>query len=565
MDQQHCAYLRYAEQFVQTALLPGFEVCVIAKKCKANLQTYLGVTESDLRIDFAYATPDQAGPIGMFEPHTNDPNPARPAVSETPPFPGPLWLQYGLLAAMALAVSAVMFGSLHHTFLHVPADNNEGWNAYHALSALSGGVLYPPADALISTNYPPLSFFIVGFAGRLIGDNIIAGRLISIMSLLAVSINVFWLTRLLGGARFFAAFSSLLFLLYVGENGADYIAMNDPQWLGHAFATLGAAFFLVAQERSRPMRYVLLSGLLCVIGVSIKQNLVVLPLALFVWSLFNGRRHLWSWASLSLLIGSILLLLAIMRYGPVLLEDIFLHQRVISVRKFESNVIRFVMPLVPLLVYAAILSAAMWREQRTRFALLYVLIAGALGLFFLSGELCDVNMVFDLIIALCISAGLFGTCVMSVFKSYRQWTAAVALILTSVCLPALGQSMLDSRERVRQDHSLGRAYQDLIGAIAASTGPVACEMTSLCYWAGKSFELDAHNYLQKIKKGKVSPDLLRKLIDDQYFSYLEATAPPARMRASTASMVGDDLSSDVDAHYVIVSQVGEQRLLAPRR
>jgi hypothetical protein len=37
-----------------------------------------------------------------------------------------------------------------------------------------------------------------------------------------------------------------------------------------------------------------------------------------------------------------------------------------------------------------------------------VLIAGALGLFFLSGELCDVNIAFDLIIALCITAGLLG-------------------------------------------------------------------------------------------------------------------------------------------------------------
>jgi 4-amino-4-deoxy-L-arabinose transferase-like glycosyltransferase len=475
-------------------------------------------------------------------------------------------LQAAILAAMVLAVLIVTLGSLHHTFLHVPTDNNEGWNAYHALIALSGGVLYPPPDSLISTNYPPLSFFIVGFAGKLIGDNIIAGRLISILSLLAVSINVFWLTRLLGGERFFAAFSSLLFLLYIGVNAAGYVAMNDPQWLGHAFTTSGAVFFLIAQERSQAMRFVLLSSLLCVIGVFIKQNLVVLPLALFVWSLFNGRRHLLSWTLLSLVIGSTLLLLAILSYGPVLLQDIFLHQRVISVRKFESNVIRFVMPLVPLLVYAAILSAAMWRDRRIRFALLYVLIAGALGLFFLSGELCDVNIVFDLIIALCIIAGLFGTWVMSMLtESYRQWTAAVALILASVCLPGLGQSILDSRERVREDHRLRQAYQDLISELAASPGPVACEMTSLCYWAGKSFELDAHNYLQKIKKGKVSPELLRKLIDEQFFSYLEAAAPRARMRSVTASMVGDDLSSDVEAHYIVVKQVGEQRLLAPSR
>ena len=34
------------------------------------------------------------------------------------------------------------------TFLHVPLDPNEGWNAYHALAATSGGTLYPPAGQL---------------------------------------------------------------------------------------------------------------------------------------------------------------------------------------------------------------------------------------------------------------------------------------------------------------------------------------------------------------------------------------------------------------------------------
>ena len=471
-----------------------------------------------------------------------------------------------LLAAMVVGVLAVMLGSLHHTFLRIPVDNNEGWNAYHAQLALSGGDLYPPADSLISTNYPPLSFFMVGFAGKLIGDNIIAGRLISILSLLAVAINVFWLTRLLGGERFFAAFSSLLFLLYVGANAAVYVAMNDPQWLGQAFTTSGAVFFLIAQERKQPMRYVLASSLLCVIGVLIKQNLVVLPLVLFVWSLFNGRRHLWAWTLLSVALGSILLLLPILKYGPVMLQDIFLHQRVISVRKFESNVMRFVMPLVPLLIYAAMLSVAMPRDRRIRFALVYVLMAGAAGLFFLSGELCDVNIVFDLLIALCISAGLFGGHVTSLLtENYRPWSAAVALILASVCLPAVGQSILDSHERVREDHRLQPAYQQLIRQLALSPGPVACEMTSLCYWAGKSFELDAHNYLEKIKKGKVAPDLLKKLIDEEFFSYLQATIPPGRARPTALTMVGEDLCGDVDAHYVVVTQVGEQRLLTRRQ
>ena len=472
-------------------------------------------------------------------------------------------LQGVMLTAMGLCIIGVFLGPIHRTFLHLPVDQNEGWNAYHALVALSGGTLYPPADSFISTNYPPLSFFVVGYAGKLIGDNIIAGRLIALASLLAVAVNVYRLTFLLGAERFFAAFSSLLFLLLIGTYAPEYRVMNDPEWLGHAFTTSGAVFFLRARERPRAFGYLLLSSLLCVGGVMVKQNLIVLPLALFLWSIFDDRRLLKSWTLLCLVIGSSMLVLTIARYGAVFLQDVFLHQRVMSVHRLELNAMRYVMPLTPLVIYAALLGAAAIREWQTRWALTYVLIAGALGLFFLSGELVGVNIVFDLIIALSIAAGLFGTRLASVSTvSYRQWTPAAALVMASVCLPPLLQALQNSVDIVRKDHGQKQAYGELIGEIAASKGPVACEMTSLCYWAGKPFELDGYNYLQKIKKGKVDAARLKQLIDERYFTYLLPSTAPGR--PATANMLGVELSRDVDENYREVRQVEDQLLLAPR-
>ena len=500
----------------------------------------------------------------MSKPNDSDPNPARFADS-LPRSQG--FYQAALLAAMGLGIVAVALGPIHRTFLHLPTDNNEGWNAYHAVIALSGGVLYPPVDSFISTNYPPLSFYVVGFVGQLLGDKIVAGRLISLAGLLMVAVNIYRLARLLGGERFFAGFSSMLFLLYIGTNASGYVAMNDPQWLGHAFVTSGALYFLRAQTRSRPIGYVLLSSLLCVAGVLVKQNLIALPLAIFVWSIFDDRRGLLAWTLLSLIIGLGLVALAMAFYGSMFLQDILLHPRVMSLRRFDSNVIRFVMPLAPLLLYAALLGALAWRDQRIRFALIYVVVAGALGLFFLSGELCDVNIIFDLIIALSISAGLFGSRLVSMFADdYRQLApAAIALVIASVCLPTIAQALENSVELIREDRGQRQAYQGLIAEIARSKGPVACEMTSLCYWAGKSFELDAQNYLQKIKKGKVSPDLLRQRLDEGYYTYILATVLPKSTRLATTAFVGDELSRDVEEHYAVVRQVGDQLLLAPRR
>ena len=68
-----------------------------------------------------------------------------------------------------------MIGPLLAIGRYIPLDPNEGWNAYFADAAIHGGVLYPPADALITNNYPPLSFYIVGAIGHLTGDTIFAG------------------------------------------------------------------------------------------------------------------------------------------------------------------------------------------------------------------------------------------------------------------------------------------------------------------------------------------------------------------------------------------------------
>jgi len=70
----------------------------------------------------------------------------------------------------------------------VPLDPNEGWNAFFSQIAMRAGVLYPePAGSPIINVYPPLSFYIVGVVGHLIGDNIFAGRTVALLSMLTVS------------------------------------------------------------------------------------------------------------------------------------------------------------------------------------------------------------------------------------------------------------------------------------------------------------------------------------------------------------------------------------------
>src|ERR1700736_4104517 len=90
------------------------------------------------------------------------------------------------LLAMALAVLPLLARNILAIPVLAPLDPNEGWNAAHALAAMAGRALYPPPQSLMVNNYPPLSFYIVGALARLTGDAVIAGRILALLSFLAV-------------------------------------------------------------------------------------------------------------------------------------------------------------------------------------------------------------------------------------------------------------------------------------------------------------------------------------------------------------------------------------------
>src|ERR1700704_500478 len=77
----------------------------------------------------------------------------------------------------------------------------EGWNAYFQDAAASGARLYPESSGLVVNNYPPLSFYFVGFLGRIFGDNLFVGRALSLVGLIAVAVEIFLCARMLTGGR----------------------------------------------------------------------------------------------------------------------------------------------------------------------------------------------------------------------------------------------------------------------------------------------------------------------------------------------------------------------------
>ena len=130
----------------------------------------------------------------------------RPSVS-APAAPHARLTRILVWSIAALAALFVVW-PVWRAFFPLEIWGNEGWNAYHADQAMRGTGLYPPPDGLTANNYPPLSYYLIGWLGRAFGDPLYVGRALSLLATLGIGAVAAAVVRQFGGTR--AAHSSPL-------------------------------------------------------------------------------------------------------------------------------------------------------------------------------------------------------------------------------------------------------------------------------------------------------------------------------------------------------------------
>ena len=161
-----------------------------------------------------------------------------------------------LFAVLAILSVGVLAGFVRASLiapLHVPLDPNEGWNAYHAAAAMASGNPYPAPGSFMIDNYPPLSFYLIGALGARLGDNIVAGRLVSLAAFAGICVLLVCALRQMKSAWSAAAFAALL----LAEHAASYFRLcrhGRPAALGHALQLAALRLFFVAPARSAKVR-----------------------------------------------------------------------------------------------------------------------------------------------------------------------------------------------------------------------------------------------------------------------------------------------------------------------
>jgi hypothetical protein len=396
--------------------------------------------------------------------------------------------------------------------LQIPLDPNEGWNAYHAISAMSGAPLYPGQHSYMVNNYPPLSFYIVDAFGRALGDNIIAGRILSLFGFFATSAGIFAAARLMNCNRLEAVFSALLFAACLLIT-SDYVGMDDPQLLGHA---LGMAGFLFLLREPRGWRALIASAFFFTLAIFIKHNLVALPLASAIWLFIYDRRGALRFVFLGAAFSLAGVALFYLHYGIDLLT-ILNSARVYSVANLIANLREWLYwGIVPIVGVAFLL----WFRRHDKYIVLcalYASIALAIGAIFLGGDGVDVNAMFDADIALALGAAIL-------LNRLPLRNLAPAIFALPIALVLWRNWDSEWREPDFWLHPLAaetsEAHRD-ITFLKAQDGPALCEMLSLCYWAGKRAEVDVFNVGEQFLTGARSDNDLAHLIDAHYFRVLQ--------------------------------------------
>lgn len=403
------------------------------------------------------------------------------------------WLVIGFFAVLA---AFALWWPLNALFVHIPLSYNEGWNAVHALRLRTGGPLYPPVSPAIFVNYPPLSFYIVSAVASLVGDDIFAGRLVALACLLITALNAGLAARRLGAPLEIAIATGFAFFLFIAIYFTDYVGVNDPQWLAQAFQSTGLVILLGGR---RDWRTICLVALLVVSGPFVKHNVLSLPIAITLWLALEDRRALLRWIVAGAALGISSLAVCLLAYGTPFLEQL------VGARTTSFDVLILVTghwgPQIAPFLLAAIAGVVLARrEVLGRFAALYLAVSLVVGIVLMTGAGVIYNTLFDLVMAMMLGCGLLLRRLVAAATTERTRAAAtaIAMIVFAARFVMISPSVQNGYADMRIDLDRRDLWAATIEQIRAEPGPVACETLALCYWAGRTSEIEFFNYGQKV-------------------------------------------------------------------
>ena len=409
------------------------------------------------------------------------------------------------LVILAVIAAYFLIWPAWRAFFPLEIGPTEGWNTYHQDAAFTAA-LYPPRDALIVNNNPPLSFYTVAAIAWPMGDPLYVGRALSILATLAIGAAVAATVRQLGGHRISAAIAGVWVVAIFARSFNHYVGRNDPQLIAHFIMLVALAWFL---NRDAKGKSAVAPILLMVVAGFFKHNIIAIPATVLIWiAMRDGRRAIGPIAAGA---GAAVLGLGvcIALYGEPFITNM-LTPRAYRLDRIVSFAGRLQW-VAPALVLWAVWAWSERGKPLAGFTALYVGIALIACLAQWAAESVLDNAQFDLVIAVAIGLGIAydrvgATPLATRYDVENLRTVMIAvlvvrLVATGRIEPAL--ILFDGEYRALFSQHATIVRQEA-ARVAAIPGSVTCSYPLVCRMAGKAFVVDNFKTEQLVAMGRLT-------------------------------------------------------------
>ncbi len=427
------------------------------------------------------------------------------------------WVALGLVVLFSLVTA--IYPTIR-AFYHFEVNYVEGWNLYNAVAVARHLPLYGMKYGWTTVNYPLFSYYVVAYLSRFTHDYLLAGRLLSLVSVGISCVLVALIVKKLTGNIAAALFGGFFCLALFCATVPDYVGADDPQVFAQVFFLSG---FLLYISRPPTLKWIGAVALLFALGGNVKHILLDFPLAVFLDLCFVSRRKAIQFVCFLGILAGISIVANTAAGGPFFISNL-LAGRSYSIIKALLDFAADDLPLFFPLIVAWIWAARHWKDWPNRLLSLFFFSSLFLGVASRVGDGVAINAYFDNFLAISMIAGvLFHTMPQTRIPGLNRfrlprWSFAS---LNLACLLFLfflsGNSIFWRRlaELPRKQSQFDRE----VSFVANRPGPAICESLLLCYAAGKPYVYDPFNSRRFMQAGKLdSNEIVAKIAAHEYSS-----------------------------------------------
>jgi hypothetical protein len=456
---------------------------------------------------------------------------AEPVSSRVSATDSVLWDDYqaswiAVFAGLSVLLIVLVWGPLSRIGVHYSIGYNEGNAAYFSRQAVTGPPLYTVPPKFVYIDYPPLSYHLVGLAGKLAGNYVAAGRWISLFAYLAIGVLAGLVVRVLSGYARAGVYTALCWGIWLAAFDPTRIGFNDPHLLAVVFGMTGLYCYVRGPESTR---WLAASAVLFAVSLFTKQSLIAFPGAVAIELFLTSRKRLGMWLGIAIGTCVILLLLTFVVDGPHFFSYLF------SPRTFAFGDFLNMFMLYTGMFQVVIAAALIWILRysgagRDRVLVWAAVLANVLGSVFVLGVGAGINHFIDAMLSILLILGS-SVVMLAGFAEQTRWPRTTLAVLLGVVfffgpIVNVPRRILEAESNQSQRTEREQSFAAVVKFLKAQPGQALCEDPMFCFEAGKPKVYDAFNAGEVFKTGTLPESAVLDLLDRRAFGAIQLNWSP---------------------------------------